>query len=339
VGVLDERQLDASRTFPAVNLAAGAHTLTLRFASGDWAGLPGTFGPRTPAISLGVSRGDEIAEAVAAAQAADVAVVVVSDRESEETDHVATLPADQDLLVARVAAVAKRTVVVLQTGSGLVLPWADHVDAIVEGWYGGERAGEAMAGVLFGDVNPSGRTVVTFPVSMAQWYAQEPSQYPGIVLPGADHATVAYDEGLLVGYRWFDQTQQVPRFPFGHGLSYTTFAYDRLRTSADRGDGTAVRVEARITNTGARAGAEVAQLYVGFPAETGEPPRQLKGFQKVSLAPGARATVGFDLDARAFSTWSEARGAWVVAPGVYTLYVGSSSRDLRLATTYEVAPR
>jgi beta-glucosidase len=338
VGVLDERWLDASRTFPAVTLAAGAHSVELRFDASGWTYLPGTFGPRSPAVSLGLSRGDEIAQAVAAAAAADVAVVVVSDRESEETDHIATLPADQDALVARVAAASKKTVVVLQTGSGLVLPWVDQVDAIVEGWYGGQRAGEAMAGVLFGDVNPSGRTVVTFPASMAQWYAQSQSEFPGTVLP-AGGLTVAYDEGLLVGYRWFDQTQQAPRFPFGHGLSYTTFAYDRLETSADSGDGTALRVQVRVTNTGARAGAEVAQLYVGFPPWAGEPPRQLKGFQKVTLAPGKSATVSFDLDARSFSIWSEAEGAWVIPPGPFQLMVGSSSRDLRAARTYTVVDR
>jgi beta-glucosidase len=336
VGVVDERWLDASRTFPAVSLAAGEHTVALRFDSAEWTFLPGTFGPRSPGVSLGLARGDEIAQAVAAAAGADVAVVVVSDREGEETDHIATLPADQDALVTRVAAVAKKTVVVLQTGSGLVLPWADQVDAIVEGWYGGQRAGEAMAGVIFGDVNPSGRTTVTFPVSMDQWYAQSQSQFPGAPLPGGAYPTVDYDEGLLVGYRWFDETQQTPRFAFGHGLSYTTFAYDALATSADSGNGAAVRVEVRVKNTGARAGAEVAQLYVGFPPWAGEPPRQLKGFAKVQLEPGASAKVTFDLDARAFSYWSEAEGAWVVPAGPFQLMVGSSSRDIRVATTYTV---
>lgn len=277
-------------------------------------------------------------QAVAAAAAADVAVVVVSDTETEGSDHSAYLPSVENLLVERVAAVARKTVVVLNSGSGLVLPWADKVDAIVQEWYGGQRLGYATAAILFGDVNPSGRSVVTFPVSMAQWYAQEPSQFPGVRLNPTDaYRTVSYDEGLLVGYRWFDQHDLTPLFPFGHGLSYTTFAYSGLSLSSRSGKGT-VTASVKITNTGARDGAEVAQLYVRFPEWAGEPPRQLKGFQKVFLAAGESSTVTFPLEPRTFQYWDDARGAWVMPAGEFQLYVGASSRDIRAVGSYTVTP-
>ena len=145
-----------------------------------------------------------------------------------------------------------------------------------------------------------------------------------------------YDEGIFVGYRWFDQTRQEPLFPFGHGLSYTTFAYSTLKVSRERGDGRFVTVTARVKNTGRRAGKEVAQLYVGFPAAAGEPPRQLKGFEKVDLAPGRSADLHFQLDSRAFSYWDEAKGDWTIARGKYQILLGSSSRDIRLAGSFDI---
>jgi beta-glucosidase len=185
-------------------------------------------------------------------------------------------------------------------------------------------------------VNPSGRTVVTFPFSMDQWYAQEQSQFPGTTLPGNSHPTVAYDEGVFVGYRWFDQTQQSPRYPFGHGLSYTQFAYSNLSLSASQGDGSSLEVSVTVKNVGARAGSEVAQLYVGFPSWAGEPPRQLKGFQKVALEAGASAQLKFQLDERSFSYWDEGTGGWVIPKGAFQILVGSSSRDVRGAQSYTV---
>jgi beta-glucosidase len=281
--------------------------------------------------------GDPMAEAEAVAAAADVALVFVSTAESEGEDHAAVLPGDQDEFVERVAAVAKKTVVVLGTGSALVLPWADRVDAIMENWYGGQQAGTAVANLLYGDVNPSGKSVATFAVSEAQLYARQTSQYPGVPLPYPDgeHLKVTYDEGILVGYRWFDQNQLDPLFPFGHGLSYTTFEYGKLGVTPEKGDGSSVTVKATIGNTGAVAGKEVAQLYVGFPQSAGEPPHQLKGFKKVALEPGQQTEVTFTLDPRSFSYWDEATG-WTIAKGTYQILVGSSSRDIQLVGTYTV---
>jgi beta-glucosidase len=315
-----------------VALSAAEHRIELRY---DSSGLTWF---SAPSISLSWSGGvNELDAAVAAAQAADVAIVVVSDAESEGSDHSAFLPGSQNLLVERVAAVAKKTIVVMNTGSGLVLPWADKVDAILENWYGGQRMGTAIASILFGDVNPSGRSVVTFPISMSQWYAQQQSQFPGVYTTASSaYHTVSYGEGIFPGYRWFDQNQLEPLFPFGHGLSYTTFAYSDLQVSASKGDGSAVAVTAKVTNTGTVAGAEVAQLYLGFPDYAGEPPRQLKGFEKVTLAPGASATVTFYLSSRSFSFWDSTAGAWKVPVGQFQLDVGASSRDIRLTGSYTV---
>jgi beta-glucosidase len=329
-GAIDGSFLQESETF-LVSLTAAEHLIEVKYATAGLNWLS------SPSLSLGwSSSGSAIEQAVAGAAAADVAIVVVSDAESEGKDHSAVLPGGQNLLVERVAAVARKTIVVLDTGSGLVLPWADQVDAIVESWYGGQRMGAAIAAVLFGDVNPSGRSVVTFPASTQQWYAQSQSEYPGVVPAGGQYPDVHYDEGIFVGYRWFDQNGIVPLFPFGHGLSYTTFAYSDVKLSSTAGDGSSVTVSVNVTNTGSRAGAEVAQLYLGFPSYAGEPPRQLKGFEKVTLAAGASATVSFALDSRSFSIWDEATGAWVVPHGQYDVLVGASSRDIRGAASYTV---
>jgi beta-glucosidase len=274
-----------------------------------------------------------IGTALEVAATADVAVVVVSDAQSEGSDHAARLPGNQDDLIAQVSKVAKKTVVVLNTGSALVLPWADQVDAIVESWYAGQRFGTALARILFGDVNPSGKLPVTFPRAIDQLYAREASQYPGVAPPGGDHLDVHYDEGILVGYRWFDQKGLAPLFPFGHGLSYTSFGYGNLRISPDHGDGGKVTVVVTVTNTGRVAGKEVAELFLGFPAAAGEPPRQLKGFEKVQLPPGESKDVTFELDRRAFSYWKDS-GGWTTAAGAYQLLVGGSSRSTPLAGTF-----
>jgi len=146
---------------------------------------------------------------------------------------------------------------------------------------------------------------------------------------GAAHLDVHYDEGILVGYRWFDQNGLEPLFPFGHGLSYTTFGYNNLRVTPERGDGKKVTVTVAVTNTGSVSGKEVAELYVSFPVEAGEPPRQLKGFEKVALEPGQSKNVTFELDGRAFSYWKDSAG-WTIAKGAYQISVGTSSRDTPL---------
>ena len=273
-------------------------------------------------------------EAVAAAKAADVAVVFVSDLTAEGGDRTTLgLPGDQDRLVSQIAKANPKTVVVLNTGGPALMPWIDEVAAVVLVSYPGQEYGDALAALLFGDANPSGKLPTTFPAADAQFPAASPAQFPG------DGTTVRYDEELLVGYRWYDAKKEKPLFPFGHGLSYTTFAYDGFTVSPRRdakGEPEAT-AKVKVTNSGTRAGAEVVQLYVGFPAAAGEPPWQLKAFEKVRLEPGQSKDVQFRLPSRAFASWDEAAKAWKTHAGAYQVAVGSSSRDIRGTGTVPAA--
>jgi beta-glucosidase len=289
--------------------------------------------------------GTVIADAVTAASAAGVAIVFANDAEGEGTDRsdlklqggtcalIACLPSpvDQDQLIASVAQANPRTVVVLDTGGPVLMPWVDQVPGIVEAWYPGIEDGNAIAAVLFGDVNPSGKLPETFPKSQGDLPTQTPEQYPGV------NGHAVYSEGLNVGYRWYDAKGIQPLFPFGHGLSYTTFGYGGL--SARKAKTGGVSVSFTLQNTGARPGADVAQVYVGYPASAGEPPKQLKGYQKVFLQPGQSAVVNVTLDPNAFAIWDTSQNAWVVPGGTYQLLVGSSSRDIRLQGSVSVAKK
>ena len=293
--------------------------------------------------SVSYASGTDLAAAVAAARRASVAVVMVGDTESEGRDQPSlNLPGDQDALVAAVARANPRTVVVLKSGNPVLMPWLSRVPAVVEAWYPGEEDGAAVAAVLFGAVDPSGKLPVTFPASESATPVSKPSQFPG------RGGKVEYSEGLDVGYRGYDAEHITPLFPFGYGLSYTTFGFSDLtsRPSATAippappntvsgpgpascgcdGQGrTLATVTATVTNTGPVAGTEVAQLYLGDPRAALEPPRQLKGFARVTLAPGQSATVSFPLTGHDLSYFDDAADGWVVPPGTFTVYVGDSS--------------
>jgi beta-glucosidase len=275
---------------------------------------------------VNVFDGNDLAAAVAGAKAADAAVIMVGDDEAEGHDHSIDLPAAQNALIEAVAKVNPRTIVVLKSGSAITMPWIDSVPAVLEAWYPGEEDGNAVADVLFGDANPSGKLPITFPRSAKDTLASNLAAYPG------DGKTVQYSEGIEIGYRWYDTHHVDPLFPFGFGLSYTTFAYSDLKVTPGKPDTHTAQVSFRITNTGHRKGAEVAQLYVGFPsiASGDEAPHQLKGFRKLLLAPGASREVTVPLDASSFSYWSVADHTWHIQPGTYTISAGSSSRDLPL---------
>jgi beta-glucosidase len=276
--------------------------------------------PQTPSL---------LDQAVAAAKKASVAVVFASNFETEGADlPTIDLPASENQLISAVAAANPDTVVVLNTGSAVTMPWLDQVKSVMEAWYPGQNDGDEIAGVLFGDVNPSGKLPITFPRSLAQVPASTAAQWPGV------NGTVQYSEGILVGYRWYATRNITPLFPFGAGLSYTTFAFSHLRVRPGPGHG--LTVSADVTNTGPRAGAEVAQLYVGDPASTGEPSEQLKGFQRVMLWPGQTREVRFTLDRRAFAWWNEQASRWTVTPGSYALMVGDSSASLPLTAHVDV---
>jgi beta-glucosidase len=327
-----------------VHLRAGqAYTLRLS-AGGPSAGLSWA----TPSELAG-----PIAQAVAAARSAATAVVVVSDdTESEAADRAGlSLPSAQNELISAVAAANPHTVVVINAGAPVVMPWLSQVASVVDAWYPGESNGTALAAVLFGHVDPGGHLPVTFPAGLSQVPASTPSEFPGT------NGEVLYAEGVDVGYRYYDATNETPLFPFGYGLSYTSFAFSDLSVTPQEihngtsGPGVAgcrcngqsgprVTVSARVTNTGPLAGAEVAQLYLGDPAAAGEPPRQLKGFQKVTLQPGESTTVHFTLSGHDLSYWDDTANGWVVADGQYQVYVGDSSAlaSLPLQGGFTVTP-
>jgi beta-glucosidase len=270
---------------------------------------------------------DPIAQAVATAKASDVAVVFASAGESEGSDLSSIdLPGQQNQLISAVAAANPRTVVVLNTGSAVTMPWLNQVAGVFEAWYPGQEDGNAIAALLFGDVDPSGKLPVTFPASLADVPASTAAQWPGT------NGTVQYSEGVDVGYRWYDAQGKTPLFPFGFGLSYTTFGYSGLSVSAPDASGN-VTVSATVTNTGSVAGSDVAQLYVSDPASTGEPPKQLKGFQRVTLNPGASTKVTFTVGTQDLAYWNDTAHGWTTPAGSYGLSVGDSSRNLPLTGT------
>jgi beta-glucosidase len=316
--LLDDPSTPPVHTYSvAVSLTAG-QTYTLAI-SGDSDAL-------TWATPSALAPG--LAQAAAAAKAAKTAVVVVSDdTESEATDRLSlSLPSAQDELIAAVAAANPHTVVVIDAGAPVTMPWLNQVAGVVDAWYPGQSSGTALASVLFGQTDPSGHLPVTFPQSLSQVPASTTAQFPG------NGTTVQYSEGLDVGYRWYSAQDLTPLFPFGYGLSYTSFRFSGLQVTRAIQGTQDVRVSATVTNTGSRSGADVAQLYVTFPASAGEPPRQLKGFQRVSLAPGRSERVTFTLspsDLQWFDTSapgaSATGGGWSQSAGAYQVYVGDSS--------------
>jgi beta-glucosidase len=226
-------------------------------------------------------------------------------------------------MIRRVAAANPRTVVVVNAGSPVEMDWADAVPAALVAWFGGQEAGNALSDVLFGRVNPSGRLPTTFPVRLEDNPAY--LNYPG------ENGQVVYGEGIFVGYRYYEKKRVSPRFPFGHGLSYTRFEYGNLRLSTDSlKPGGKLTVSLDVTNTGSRAGQEVVQLYVRDPqARLARPEKELKAFAKVDLQPGQKTSVSFDLGQRALAYYDEAKAAWVAEAGEFEVLLGASSQDIR----------
>ena len=288
-------------------------------------GITNAVGPGT---TVGFDPGTDTASAAALAKSSDVAIVMVGDNETEGSDRTSlVLSGNQDALVRAVVAANPRTVVVLKSGGPVLMPWVGQVPAILEAWYPGEEDGTVVADLLFGKVDPSGKLPLTFPVSANDVPANTAARYPGV------NGTATFSEGVFVGYRHYDANGITPLFPFGFGLSYTNFAFSHL--TVGRGAHGTVTVTADVTNTGHRAGAEVAQLYVGDPSSAAvpEPPDQLQGFAKVTINPGQTRRVAFTLTARSFGFWDTASASWRVAGGTYHLNVGDSSRSLPLTAT------
>jgi beta-glucosidase len=272
-----------------------------------------------------------IQQATTLAQNSDVAIVFASNNYGNEGSDQPTidLPGMQNQLISSVAAVNPRTIVVLNTNSATTMPWLNQVQGVFEGFYPGQQIGTAMAELLFGDVNPSGKLPVTFPNSLADVPANTTAQWPGA------NNQVQYSEGLDVGYRWYDAKNITPLFPFGYGLSYTSFGFSNLQVGALSGGN--ATVQATVTNTGSRAGTEVVQLYVGDPASTGEPVHQLRNFQRVTLNPGQAQTVQFTVTAHDLAHWDDTANAWSTTAGAYQILIGDSSRNLPLTGTLTVS--
>ncbi len=288
-----------------------------------------------PNAEVTFEAGTDPDSAAAAAKSADVAIVFVLQPTSEGGDLASlTLPGGQDELVSRVAAANPRTIVVVESGGPALMPWAERVGAILEAWYPGIRGGRALANLLFGRVNPSAKLAVTFPRSEADLPHPElrvppggiPSPIQAIMNPPPPFP-VRYDEGLKVGYKWFDAENIEPLFPFGLGMSYTSYAYSDLGVTG----GSSLEVSFTVQNTGKRAGMEIAQVYLSFPEGAGEPPKRLIGWEKVALDPGESKMVSLTVDPLYLSIFNASADRWEIFPGQYEVKAGPSSATLPLS--------
>lgn len=286
-----------------------------------------------------------IAEAVAVAKDADYVIFVGglnkdNHQDCEDSDRAGLeLPYNQDAVIEALAAANPNLIVVNISGNAVAMPWVDKVPAIVQAWYLGSEGGNALASVLTGDVNPSGKLPMTFPARLSDVGAHAVGQYPGTPRnDGSNIVDIEYREGIFVGYRWADKNKIQPLFPFGHGLSYTTFDYGKA--TIDKTEGTAddvFTVSIPVTNTGDRAGREIVQLYVtDLKTTLPRPVKELKGFKKISLEPGQTETVTFEISRDDLSYFDADKHAWVVDPGKFEALVGASSRDIRSKVTFKV---
>ena len=318
-----------SSTSP-ISVGGGSASVTLPYNITPLAGITSRAGG---GVTINYAQGDGASVAAAVQQASNsaVAIVCVGQQTSEGSDRAnLSLPNGQDALISAVAAANPNTIVVVYSSSATLMPWANQVAGVLMAWYPGQENGNALAQVLFGDVNPSAKLPVTIPVSSNQVPASTTAQWPGV------NGHAAYSEGLQIGYRWYDANNVTPLFPFGFGLSYTTFGYSNLTVSVVSPSGQ-VQIGFDLTNTGNLTGAEVPQLYLGFPAAAGEPPRLLKGFQKITLSPGQTQHVTFNLNWEDLANWDATARGWIVTPGSFQVMVGASSRDIRLTGAFTVA--
>ena len=292
--------------------------------------------------SVEYAAGTDVAAAVALAKKSDIAIVFASRWESEGMDlETLALPDNQDDLIAKVAAANPRTIVVLETGAPVLMPWINQVNSVLEAWYAGSKGADALANILFGSVNPSAKLAQTFPKSDADL------PHPTLVKPPAESAPpwapdgwkriaaglpafqVTYDEGVKVGYKWYDAEKKEVLFPFGHGLSYTAYSYSNLKVTP----GQSPRVTFTVKNIGKRAGAEIAQVYASLPAGANQPPKRLVGWSKVKLNSGESREVTVEVDPLYLSIFSVEQNGWQLLPGDYGFMVGGSSQSLPLKQT------
>lgn len=284
-----------------------------------------------------------IADAVAAAADADYVIFVgglnKSDHQDcEGADRLAYgLPYNQDAVIEALADATQKLVVVNISGNAVAMPWLSKVNAVLQDWYLGSEAGNSLADVLTGAVNPSGKLPFTFPVALEDGPVKTAEQYPGIRRNGQYLSDQTYTEGIYVGYRWYEHNAVAPMFAFGHGLSYTTFEYGDAKVSGSVAGGKTVKVSVPVKNTGSVAGAEIAQLYItDQECSVDRPVKELKGFDKVYLEPGQTKTVTFEVNADALKYFDAGKHEWVLEPGKFTASVGASSADIRTSVEFEV---
>ncbi len=298
---------------------------------------------KLPNAKIEFNSGQDLAAAAALAKSADIAIVFAYQWQAEGVDLATlALPDNQEALIEQVAAANPRTIVVLETGTAVTMPWIGKVSGVVEAWYAGSSGHKALANVLTGEVNPSGKLAMTFPKSDADLphpvipplSPEDEGQGSGVE-NGPAHVqskyTVHYDEGVKVGYKWYESEHKQPLFPFGFGLSYTTYAYSNLKT-----DNAQRTVSFTVKNTGKRAGAEIAQVYATLPEAAGEPFKRLVGWQRIELAPGESKTVTVAADPRVMSIFDEQKNAWSLLPGAYNIFAGPSSSETPLNATLQI---
>ncbi len=296
---------------------------------------------KAPGANVQFDAGADPAAAAALAKSADVAIVFAYQWESEGMDlDSLSLPENQDEIIARVAAANPHTVVVIESGGPVTMPWVDQVSAILEAWFAGSRGAEAVANLIFGDANPSAKLPITFPKSEADL------PHPTIIKPpkatvdadregwkriaaGLPAFQLTYDEGVKVGYKWYDAENKPVLFPFGYGLSYTTYSYSNLKVTPGKNP----RVTFTVTNTGNRAGAEVAEVYASLPPAAAEPPKRLVGWSKVKLNAGESKEVVVAVDPKYLSIFNVEHNGWQLLSGDYGFMVGGSSQNLPLKET------
>ena len=297
---------------------------------------------KAPAANVQFNSGSNPGSAAALARQSDIAIVFAHQWMSEGMDlPTLSLPDNQDALIEQVAAANPRTIVVLETGTAVTMPWVDKVSGIAEAWYAGSDGANAVANVLFGDVNPSAKLPMTFPRSEADLphphlvipppgaQGKEAVMRTGVAMPTF---SVHYDEGLKVGYKWYDAENKPVLFPFGYGLSYTSYSYSDLKVK----NGKKTTVSFTVKNTGSCSGAEVAQVYAALPASANEPPKRLVAWNKVQLEPGESKSVSVTVDPKYLSIYDEAQDGWRLVPGSYEFMAGGSSKDLPLHQTIVV---
>ncbi|MGH9543586.1 MAG: beta-glucosidase family protein [Terriglobales bacterium] len=298
---------------------------------------------KLPNAKIEFNSGQDLTAAAALAKSTEVAIVFAYQWEAEGVDLATlSLPDNQDALIEQVAAANPHTIVVLETGTAVTMPWIGKVSGVVEAWYAGSSGHKALANVLTGEVNPSGKLAMTFPESDADLPhpvipplpPEDKGQGSGVE-NGPTHVqskyTVHYDEGVKVGYKWYESEHKQPLFHFGFGLSYTTYAYSNLKT-----DNAQRTVSFAVKNTGKRAGAEIAQIYARLPEAAGEPFKRLVGWQRIELAPGESKTVTVATDPRVMSIFDEQKNAWSLLPGAYKIFVGPSSGETPLNATLQI---